>query len=680
MENTGKTCAWFIFIFLLFSASVYSQKGVGGVEDILEQLTANGEEEINWANEIEELTERIQEPKNLNGITKEELEYYSFLSDKQIENILAYLYIHGQMQTIYELQLVDEMDYEAIQRLIPFVYVQPVQEEMKYPSLKNVLKYGKHEWLTRFDIPFYTRKAYKETDKVQNRYWGPREYHSLRYSFKYKDNLYTGITAEKDAGEPFFGMHNKKGYDYYSFYFYLRDIGKLKNLAIGNYRLSFGQGLVISQDFMLGKSTTMSTLSTRKNSIKKHSSTDEYNYLRGLAGTYRVGDFDISAFYSHRSMDGIINGDTITSIQKTGLHRTTREAERKNALTMQLAGGNITYNGKFLRLGVTGVYYFFDRYYQPQIREYSKYNLYGNHFYNLGMDYRLRWKRLTFAGEFAMDKNQNVAMVNSVNYTFKSDYKFMLIHRLYPHDYWSFYGRSFSESGYVQNENGWYLATEISSVANWRFFASVDLFSFPWWKYRIDRPSNGQEATLQATYSPNRKISMYLRYRYKKKDRNYTDEDKVKTVRPLYHHRLRYQLKWDVTNQLFLRTTLDYNRINPDRVEASQGFQVVQSISYQVPFIPLQTELHGSYFQTDDYDSRVYSYEKGLLYSFYSPSFYGKGSRFAVHLRWDINKQLMVIGKLAQTRYYDRNEIGSGWDMFEGKHKTDLQLQLRLKL
>ena len=48
---------------------------------------------------------------NLNTATKEQLQRLQFLSDIQIENILRYVYTSNQMQTIYELQLVDGLDY-----------------------------------------------------------------------------------------------------------------------------------------------------------------------------------------------------------------------------------------------------------------------------------------------------------------------------------------------------------------------------------------------------------------------------------------------------------------------------------------------------------------------------------------------------------------------------------------
>lgn len=167
------------------------------------------------------------------------------------------------------------------------------------------------------------------------------------------------MTGEKDAGEPFFALHNGKGYDYYSFYFLIKNLGRLKALALGNYRLSFGQGLVLSTDFRLGKTFSMSTAEYRTGGIRKHSSTDEYNYFRGAAATVGVLPYlDISAFYSHRSMDGVVEDGEITSIYKTGLHRTQKEADKMNAFALQVMGGNMTYEKNSLKMGVTGIYYF----------------------------------------------------------------------------------------------------------------------------------------------------------------------------------------------------------------------------------------------------------------------------------------------------------------------------------
>ena len=286
------------------------------LKDVLEDLSVNNGTDnsvntLNWENELEELSNRMQEPVNLNVATREQLEQFPFLSDIQIEHLLAYIYIHGQMKTIYELQLVEEMDKQTIQYLLPFVCIKAINNESAFrwkSLLKNAAKYGKNELLTRFDIPFYKRKGYEHT------YLGPSVYNSVKYSFRYSDRLYAGVVAEKDAGEPFGALHNRYGYDYYSFYLLLKDCGRLKALAVGNYRLSFGQGLVISTDYLMGKTVYASSFNNRNSGIKKHSSADEYNYFRGVAATVSLTkDWDISGFYSHRSLDGVITDGTITS-------------------------------------------------------------------------------------------------------------------------------------------------------------------------------------------------------------------------------------------------------------------------------------------------------------------------------------------------------------------------------
>lgn len=96
-------------------------------------------------------------------------------------------------------------------------------------------------------------------------------------------------------------------------------------------------------------------------------------------------------FYSHRSLDGVIKDGEITSIYKTGLHRSKKEADKMNQLVMQMGGGNISYTGNSYQLGITGVYYCFNRSYEPELKGYSKYNLHGRSFYNLGMDYKYRF-------------------------------------------------------------------------------------------------------------------------------------------------------------------------------------------------------------------------------------------------------------------------------------------------
>lgn len=650
------------------------------LEDVLEDLSVNNDIDnsvntLNWENELEELSIRLQEPVNLNAATRAQLEQFPFLSDIQIEHLLAYIYIHGQMQTIYELQLIEDMDRQTIQYLLPFVCIKAINNEPAFrwkTMLKNAGKYGKNEVLTRMDIPFYKRKGYKHT------YLGPAVYNSVKYSFRYSDRLYAGVVAEKDAGEPFAALHNRNGYDYYSFYLLLKNCGWLKALAVGNYRLSFGQGLVISTDYLMGKTIYASSFNNRSSGIKKHSSTDEYNYFRGIAATVALAKhWDISGFYSHRSLDGVIKDGEITSIYKTGLHRSRKEADKKHLFTLQLTGGNVSYQQNRIRLGITGIYYVFNRPYEPELTGYSKYNLHGNNFYNLGIDYAYRWHRFSFQGETAIGK-QGWASLNRLQYSPVQDVHLMLIHRFYSYDYWAMFAHSFGEGSTAQNEQGYYLGVETSPFAHWKFFASFDLFSFPWKRYRVSKASRGMDGLVQATFTPRTNLSMDLKYRYKQKERDLTGSKGTLTL-PIFHHQFRYRLNYSLKDVFSSRTTLDYNHFHSQDRAANIGYQVTQMISSQLPWARLFADVQGSYFFTDSYDSRVYASEKGLLYTFYTPSFQGHGFRFSIRLRYELNKHWLFITKFGETVYLDRNEIGSGNDLIRGNKKADIQMQLRIK-
>lgn len=670
---------------LMASQTICAQNDISSDwTEIADQMSIDDEEEKGWDNSYEDLSELAQHPFNINVITKEQLERFPFLSNLQIEHLLYYLYVSGPMKTIYELQMVEDMDRQTIQYLLPFVYVGPVEKGNDIPSWRNIWKYGKHEIITRLDVPLNEKEGYKFIpdsvlfENENKHYLGSPYYSSVRYGFHYKDQIYFGLSAEKDAGEPFLAKGNKTGYDYYSFYFFARNLGNVKALALGNYRLSFGQGLVLNSDYSLGKSAAISTLNYKSGGIKKHSSMDEYNYFRGAAVSYKLSDFLVTAFYSHRDLDAIITDGVITSFKKDGMHRIPREIDRRNVFVAQTMGGNLAYSSDNLKLGFTGVYYLFDKKYEPEIKPYSYYNMRGRQFYNLGIDYKYRWKRIDLFGETALSQKGGIATINTLRFSPASGYQVLLLQRYYAKDYQAMYGKSVSEGSSVQNENGSYIGFEAKPIKFWKFTAYADFFSFPWLKYGVDKPSSGFDGLVQVTYFPKKNLKMFWRYRYKTKDKNYLDEETdIKDVRPYIQQKVRYQLSYNVNDNVSLKTTFDFTSANPQDKPSSRGYMLAQNLSYAFRSIPLKFDLNFGYFDTDDYSSRISSYEKGVLYAFSIPSFYGQGIRIACNLRYDFSQSLMIMAKFGQTRYLDKQEIGTGIEMIKGNTKSDINLQAR---
>ncbi|MFA6872971.1 MAG: helix-hairpin-helix domain-containing protein [Bacteroidaceae bacterium] len=638
-------------------------------------------------NELEELQEKKDSPLDLNAATKEQLEEFPFLSDLQIEKLLEYIYVNHGMASIYELQLVPEMDYKTLQTLLPYVTLHPLKENSQTPTLKEMCRFGNHEITTRLDLPLYTKEGYKPHDAAtlaenpNKQYLGPSWYHSLRYAFHYKDQLYWGLTAEKDAGEEFFRGSNQNGYDSYSPYFLLRNKGRLKALAIGKYRVTFGLGLCVGSEFMFGKSNALSTFSNSRGGFKKQSGTDEYNYFRGLGGSFLIKpNTTLSAFYSKRSIDGIANDSCLTSISKTGKHTLPREIERKDAATLQTIGGNYSYRSNNYQLGITAIQYTFNTYYNRTYREYNKYYFRGRKGHNMSFDYRFRRGRLQGMGEVASDHSGKTAMLHLIRVQASPGFQYILLYRNYNKAYQDLYAESFSEGGSVQNENGFYFGAEKILKRHWQINGFVDFFRFPWLRYQIDAPSSGHEYMGQATYSPSRKTIFIVSYRSKNKKKNYTFADKTKAVLPYLTYRIKLQLNHAFNATYTSKTSYQSTQAGTQGISPSRGWLISETISYKSHNKRTTFDCTYVTFHTDDYASRIASYERGVLYSFYTPSFYGKGTRLALIMRYNLSKAWTCYIKYGQTIYSDRESIGSGLEQIDGKKKADLSLQLCWKI
>ena len=85
------------------------------------------------------------------------------------------------------------------------------------------------------------------------------------------------------------------------------------------------------------------------------------------------------------------------------------------------------------------------------------------------------------------------------------------------------------------------------------------------------------------------------------------------------------------------------------------------------------------YFHTDDYASRIYSYEPGLLYNMNFSSYYGEGIRYSLLLRSEIGRHIIAFCKVGVTDYFDRDHISSGLQQINGSSQTDMELQVKWK-
>lgn len=675
----------FNILFFLFCLNATAQITSDNWVDFLDELAQETEDTEQIESLYSALSYLTEHPFDINKVSREDLQKLPFLSDKQIDGTLFYRKRYGHMVSIYELKNIPELDFKTISLLLPFVHIGIIVVDNIPLTVNNLLKYGRNELITRYDRGFQQKKGYKSLpdsilENYPNRkYVGEPFYHSIRYSYSFDNYLQFGLTAEKDAGEPFWNHHHK-GYDFYSFHFFMKDRGIFKSIALGDYKMSFGQGLVISNDFTPSRSSIVAQAERRTYGLRRHYSTNEIDYFRGAATTLAFNKFELSLFYSHRKMDAKIEDKVFTTIQTSGLHRLINEREKLRTLPMNTFGGNIRFVSPDLCVGITALSYSFASYrMEPDPKPYNIYYFRGNQNMNASIDYLIKNRNIKFYGETAISKNRALATLNALQINPASYISLLILHRYYGKKYNAYYGNAFSQSSSVQNENGIYMGFQIVPFSYWKLSLYADLFRFPWLKYGIDAPSSGKEYMAQIDYTSVNKLSAYIRYRYKQKEKNHIVENDISnTIIPYDQHRLRLQMKYNISSSLFARTSLDGILYN-EQESTNSGYMIAQSMAYKQLNIPFQADFYAAWFHTDNYASRISSYEKNLLYSFYMPSFYGKGFRLAFTCRLDILNNLSLSAKLGFTHYTDRDIIGTGLEEIKGANKTDLYTQIRWK-
>ena len=653
------------------------------ITEIIEQFSTESETEIDYTSLYDELVELNQNPININHTTREELERLSFLSDIQIETILAYLYQFGSIKSIYELQLIQGLDMTDIRRLLPFVYVGEAHNENSKIFWGDVLKYGKQELLFRLDKVGEEKAGYLSEEEAPSsqvntgNYLGNQYYNSIKYKFHFKDKIQFSFTAEKDAGEQLWG-NTHKGYDFYSAALQLNNIGKFKTIVVGDFRANFGQGLVLHTDFVMSKSTFVLNVSSRNSGLKKYSSTDENNFFRGGGFTCQFGKIELSTFYSNKWTDGDTLKGSFPSWNKSGLHRTESEYSLKHTVNQQIIGLNSTLNFSELKLGITLVHTILDQSLQSVKSVYNRYYFSGNQETTAGLNYRIRLLKLNVFGETALTNKGAMASINGISFSPSAKVSLVALHRNYSIEYDSFYANAFSESSRVSNENGVYIGAEIRPFKQWKIVTAIDSYFAPWPKYGVDAPSNGNRYLVQADYSAQRNISMFWRYKYDVKQINEVLSDlALVNIVPIYKSSIQYQLTYTVGN-FRIKNILNLNFAHQNSEAITQGTMLSQDLSYSPSSEAYSIDIRLQLFDAVHYENRFYSYEQDVLYAFSMPMIYGIGSRYYFNLRYNFTKSISVWFKVAQTVFADdRENLSSGNEMIVGNRKTDFRLLLK---
>ena len=218
-----------------------------------------------WEEALEWLSAMADSPLDINVASREELEQLPFLSAAQIDDIEEYHYRYGKMKSMNELYMIKSLDAARIELMKCFLVVKD-EDKQQALRIKDLLAHSRQQLTAYCRVPFYPRRG------DRNGYLGYKYKHWVQYDLTADNRVRAGLVGAQDAGEPFLSNSNKGGYDFYSYYFQVKNIGRVENAVVGKYRISAGMGLVLSNAFGLGKLATLQSLGRGTSALRPHSS------------------------------------------------------------------------------------------------------------------------------------------------------------------------------------------------------------------------------------------------------------------------------------------------------------------------------------------------------------------------------------------------------------------------
>ena len=688
-----------IILFLLFAVAAKAQIAIDTLSaealnelliEQVERMAEDSDDDIDYEELLDYYIFLSDNPINLNSDDMVRLVELHLISAFQFEEVKKYRRYYGDFMFLDELEMVEGFDAQTIDIIRPLVYAGQDKSKDKI-TFRKLARYGKHQLLGRYEQILEKQQGYLPIDdsallaKPNSRYLGCPQKLQFRYNYNYRNQIRAGFVVEKDAGEMFFtdkvsdtiksllGKQYRRGFDFIGFHLYAKDLGIVKAAVLGDYQLSFGQGLTLWSGMTFGKAGAGSSVMKQARGIAPKASASEYGFMRGAAVTLGKGPFSGTVFYSHRWVDANVSvadsldneAEFVSSLQETGYHRTIGELLDRHAIRQQVVGGHLTYAIAHFEVGYTAYHTWLNVPLELRPSHYNQFYFQGKSLTNQGIDVKYVKGKYAVFGEMAMSLNFDStnliqtqrpwALAGLVGLTVKpAGYlNFTVMYRDYGRAYQNLLSNAFGEGSRNQGQRGVYLGVEVAPAPYWTILAYADQFQFTWLTSQVNAPSRGHDYYLRVSHSFNRRTSAYLQLRSKTKMKNSTDGE-VFSHYPIFYTKntvrfnITYELGWDI----HCANKAEYAHYRNEDGSNEHGYFLCQDIAYKPENLPFSLTFRYAIFDAKDYNARVYAYENDVLYSFSVPAMYGN----------------------------DRNTVGTGLSQIEGNHKTDLKVEAIWKL
>jgi hypothetical protein len=666
------TLLYILAIHLVFVFTVLSQVS----EPDLQQLDSDVEDIIDRVSDYvpeERLLYYQSHPLDLNTATKEEISQFPLLNPVEAQLILAHISKHRPLLSILELQTIEGISLELIRKIKPYICIDAA--ESRKSLWQSLGKADRNSIVLRWSRLLQTSKGYIAGDNSRSAYLGSPDKLFLNFKSAEPGHYSISMTAEKDAGETWFNPNYIKSFDFISAHLYLENVNsRIKSIIIGDYTLRLGQGLILDNDFSLGKTFQFGSIVKSSSIIKPYQSVRESGMFRGMASKIHLSqNASLLVFYSFNKVDGNIvmtsSTDTLESesrlsaYQTSGLHRSLSELEDKKTVSINYTGTAFDVYYKHLKMGLNIVY----KYQSPGLINTDRPDRLfvseqrSQHFASVHHQYII--KNLTFCGEWALDKSGNHAIIQNLIIGLGKKAESMISWRNFHPGFYSDGSNTLSTSTLSWNEKGLYMALNVNPVRKISLSVSADFTHYPWLKYQNDLLTSRQEYAIRIQFTERKKWLSYVQFRKKNKELNEIFENSEKEKEIFFQHgyQLRFNLESKLNADWTWRVRVESHWIS-EKNRLENGLSISQDLLFKSNESKFSGNLRLAIFDISDYETRIYQFENDVLYQYSLPAYNGRGIRTYINLRFQPISRIKLDFRVSNSYYFDENQNGTSQD------------------
>jgi hypothetical protein len=222
------------------------------------------------------------------------------------------------------------------------------------------------------------------------------------------------------------------------------------------------------------------------------------------------------------------------------------------------------------------------------------------------------------------------------------------LQRSFSREYQSIYAMPFAEGSGAANEQGLYLGADIRYLRRWQLNLYADVYRHPWLRFSASAPSRGRDFLARLVWQKGRNFSAYVQWQSETKEQDGVVEGANALVENR-RERVRLHATYKPSPGLELRSRIEWTRSGLPGQAAPQGFVAYQEALIKPLGSAFSAALRYAIFDTENFDTRVFTFENDLFSAISIPAYSGRGSRSYLNLSWRVNRWLRLEGRAERT-------------------------------